>query len=122
MSLLVKRSFQDWPIGRVSMQHFFVGNFHLSMVVAWSVLVEGDEQLDRHKNQTSMSCMLHYFGVCHKHSSLPLGPVQSSYPSTKELHSGAQMVGVLRQSQFKSCKSLHLYFVETSTQHFKTVN
>ena len=26
------------------------------------------------------------FGVCHKHNSLPLGPIQPSSPSSKELH------------------------------------
>ena len=29
--------------------------------------------------------VLHIFGVCHNHNSLPLGPIQSSSPSTKEL-------------------------------------
>ena len=27
-----------------------------------------------------------FWGVCHKHNSLPLGPIQISSPSTKELH------------------------------------
>ena len=26
------------------------------------------------------------FGFCHKHNSLPLGPIQPLFPSTKELH------------------------------------
>ena len=31
-----------------------------------------------------MCCII--FGICHKHNSLDLGPIQSSSPSTKELH------------------------------------
>ena len=31
-----------------------------------------------------MCCII--FGGCHKHNSLPLGPIQPSSPSTKELH------------------------------------
>ena len=32
------------------------------------------------------SCTGYLFGVSHKHNSLPLGPIQPSSPSTKELH------------------------------------
>ena len=57
--------------------------------VAWSSLVEGDEQLDRPNSQTFMelclACAALFLGVWHKVNSFLLGPIQSSSPSTKEL-------------------------------------
>ena len=58
--------------------------------VPWGSLIEGDEQMDQAKNQTSVECcnvhMLHIFWFCHKHNGLLLVPIQPSSPSTKELH------------------------------------
>ena len=52
-------------------------------------LVEGDKQLDQSNSQSCMESFhasAAYFSSCHKHNSLPLGPIQPSSPSTKELH------------------------------------
>ena len=50
----------------------------------------GDEQLDRPNSQTRMEwyrvCVAYFVWIRHKHNSLPLGPIQPSSPSTKELH------------------------------------
>ena len=36
---------------------------------------------------------LYNFGVCRKHNSLPLGPIQPSSPSSKEIHAGIRERG-----------------------------
>ena len=54
-------------------------------VIHWSSLVEGDEQQSNLRG--TLPCMFWiFFSVCQKHNSLPLGPIQPSSPSTKELH------------------------------------
>ena len=46
----------------------------------WSSLAEGDEQLDWPKSQTIIElyhvCVAYFVLICHKHNSLPLGPIQ----------------------------------------------
>ena len=42
----------------------------------------------KHEWNVSMY-LLHIFCICRKHNSLPLGPIQPSSPSTKELHGRA---------------------------------
>ena len=55
-------------------------------IQSWSFLVlEGDEQTDRPKSQTSIEWYWIIFGGWHKHNSLPLGPLQPSSPSTEML-------------------------------------
>ena len=56
----------------------------------WSSLVEGVEQTDRPKSQTSVGVLPYVYGInflgdCHKHNSSPLGPIQPSSHSTKEV-------------------------------------
>ena len=62
----------------------------LSNMLARSFLVEGDELTDWPKSQTGReqcyACAAYFLWVCHKHNSLPPGPIQPSSPSTKELH------------------------------------
>ena len=58
-------------------------------VIHWSSLVEGDEQQSNLRG--TLPCMFWiFFSVCQKHNSLPLGPIQPSSPSTKELHGAAR--------------------------------
>ena len=55
-----------------------------------SSLVEGDEELDQPNSQTCMELyhvwIAYYVWIFNKHNSLPLGPMQLSSPSTKDLH------------------------------------
>ena len=41
---------------------------------------------DEHVWKVTMQVQHNLFLVCHKHNSLPLGLIQPSFPSTKELH------------------------------------
>ena len=51
----------------------------------WSSLVEGDEQKSNKYIWHAAMHVLHIVcGVCHKHNSLPLGPIQPL--SNKKLH------------------------------------
>ena len=62
-----------------------VQSFGTKMVWPWSSLVEGDEQT-WHKCRTRMLCICWIlFWYCLKHNSLPLGPIQPSSHSNKEL-------------------------------------
>ena len=59
-------------------------------LIPWSSLVEGDEQLDRPNSQTCMEwydvSAAYFVWICHKHNCFPLGPIEPSSPSTRELH------------------------------------
>ena len=71
-----------------SLQFYF--NSFISVRPSWSSLVEGDKQQDWPNSQACMEwyhlSTAYFVSICHKHNSLPLGPIQPSSHSTKELH------------------------------------
>ena len=84
----------------------------IDSTLAWSSLQEGDERPDRPNSQTCME-LSHalFFGVGHKHNSLPPGPIQPSSTSTKELHDTT--IG-LNVNPFFGC--LHTYLTKIKSK------
>ena len=77
------------------------------LAISWSSLVEGDKQLDQSNSQTCMewchASSAYFWGVCHKHSSFLLGPIQPSSPTTKELHAYIKLTSF--DAEFKIAES-----------------
>ena len=108
-----------WQLEEICTTYFHVVSlkfYETESLIPWSSLVEGDKQTDRPNSQRCIEWSQALFlGVWHKRNSLLLGPLQSSSPTTKELHSWTLSISCT--NTHPTCKR-----IDAKHTHSKTLN